>query len=162
MAIELPVALEHPGRLLARLARQVELALAGVDLTLPQYRVLILLCERKEAASVLAEKLAVSRPSVTGVVDGLVARGLVRRQHDPEDRRRVGVVLTRHGRLLLASADRDVQRRLHEIASYTPAGTEAAFAGLTPWLDALEGHRDARRAAAAGLAAETAAAGAAR
>ena len=68
------------GRVVARLARQVELALATVDLTLPQYRVLILLGEGKEAASALADKLAVSRPSVTGVVDGLVARGLVQRE----------------------------------------------------------------------------------
>ena len=30
----------------------------------------------------LADKLAVSRPSVTGVVDGLVARGLVQRDPD--------------------------------------------------------------------------------
>ena len=66
------------GRAVARLARQVEIALAAVDLTLPQYRVLGTLDGGPEASSVLAEKLVVSRPSVTGVVDGLVARGLAR------------------------------------------------------------------------------------
>jgi long-chain acyl-CoA synthetase len=143
MSIEPP---EHPGRVVARLARQVELAVATVDLTLPQYRVLILLGEGKEAASALAEKLAVSRPSVTGVVDGLVARGLVKRDHDSDDRRRVGHALTLPGRRLLESADSQVERRLSEIAAHRPDGAAAAFAGLGPWREALDAYRTARRA----------------
>ena len=82
----------HPGRTIARLARQVELAVSSLDLTLSQYRVLGILGDGQEAASALAEKLAVSRPSVTGVVDGLVARGLVSRgpawERSEADRRR--------------------------------------------------------------------------
>src|SRR5579864_1778095 len=99
MDTELPT---HPGRVIARLARQVELAAADLDLSLSQYRALSLLGEGKEAASALAEKLAVSRPSVTGVIDGLVARGLVTRDHVDGDRRRVGLDLTPEGRRLLA------------------------------------------------------------
>src|SRR3954464_14966284 len=34
-------------------------------------------------------------PTVTAVVDGLVARGLVERQSDPEDRRRLTLLLPR-------------------------------------------------------------------
>jgi long-chain acyl-CoA synthetase len=139
---------EHPGRVLARLARQVELAVATTELTLPQYRVLILLGERKEAASALAEKLAVSRPSVTGVVDGLVARGLVQRDHDPDDRRRVGHALTQSGRTLLQRADAEVERRLNEIAAHSPGAAAAAFAGLGSWREALDAYRAARRASA--------------
>ena len=52
----------------------------------------------------LADKLAVSRPSVTGVVDGLVARGLVPRNPDAADRRRIGVDLTGDGRRLLRAS----------------------------------------------------------
>ena len=44
MADELP---EQPGRVVARLARQVELAVATVDLTLSQYRVLGILGDGK-------------------------------------------------------------------------------------------------------------------
>jgi long-chain acyl-CoA synthetase len=106
----------HPGHTLARLARQVELAVATVELTLSQYRVLATLGEGCEAASRLAEKLAVSRPSITGVVDGLVARGLVRRDHLEGDRRRVDVGLTDAGRLLLAAADAAVEQRNERIA----------------------------------------------
>jgi long-chain acyl-CoA synthetase len=138
---------QHPGRVIARLARQLELALATVDLTLPQYRVLILLAEGNEAASALAEKLAVSRPSVTGVVDGLVARGLVQRIAVPDDRRRVDHDLTDLGRTLIEVAEAEVQRRLHEIAAHRPERAASAFAGLEPWGEALDDYRAARRAA---------------
>lgn len=134
--------------MVARLARHVEVALATVDLTLPQYRVLIHLGEGREAASGLADKLAVSRPSVTGVVDGLVARGLVRREHDAADRRRVGHELTDAGRQLLACADVEVQRRMEEIAAYAPAGDP--LAALAEWRPALSAHRAACHAAHAG------------
>lgn len=120
MATELPdppkaCAPAHPGHTIARIARQVELAVAAVDLTLPQYRLLAILGDGCEAASKLAEKLAVSRPSVTGVVDGLVARGLVRRDHTPDDRRRIDVGLTDAGRLVLAAADAAVEQRMERI-----------------------------------------------
>ena len=140
---------DHPGRVVARLARQVELALATVDLTLPQYRVVVLLGEGLQAASALAEKLAVSRPSVTGVVDGLVARGLVERHHDRDDRRRVGHELTAEGRRLLEAADAEIERRLGEVATYGPASVAAAFEGLRPWRESLDAYRSARRAARA-------------
>jgi DNA-binding MarR family transcriptional regulator len=137
-----------PGRVVARLARQVELALTAVDLTLSQYRVLGILGGGPEASSVLAEKLAVSRPSVTGVVDGLVARGLARRDHDAADRRRIGIGLTGDGQRLLAHADIEVERRLQEIAAHLD-DVGPAFAGLGPWLEALDAHRSARRSARA-------------
>src|SRR3954466_9856193 len=92
-------------RAVARLAKQVEVALTPLDLSLPQYRVLALLGEGSTASSVLARRLAVSPPSVTAVVDGLVGRGLVEREADPEDRRRLTLLLTRDGSKLLAAAD---------------------------------------------------------
>ena len=151
MAAELPV---HPGRVVARLARQVELAAATVELTLSQYRVLGILDDGREAASVLADKLAVSRPSVTGVIDGLVARGLVRRDPDATDRRRIDLGLTDDGRRVLAQADAEVERRLTEIADHAETGTDDPFAGLGPWRAALDAYRAARhagrRAASAG------------
>ncbi len=97
------------------MARQVELAVTTVNLTLAQYRVMAILADGREAASVLADKLAVSRPSITGVVDGLVARGLVRREHTDDDRRRVDVGLTDAGHELLAAADDAVEQRLDRI-----------------------------------------------
>lgn len=122
--------------MVARLARQVELAVATVDLTLSQYRVLGILDDGREAASVLADKLAVSRASVTGVVDGLVARRLVTRNPDAADRRRIGVDLTGEGRRLLRIADEEVERRLAFIATHGDAGD--AYRGLDAWNGALQ------------------------
>jgi long-chain acyl-CoA synthetase len=127
-------------RAVARLAKQVEVALTPLDLSLPQYRVLALLGEGSTASSVLARRLAVSPPSVTAVVDGLVGRGLVERQADPEDRRRLTLLLTRDGTRLLAVADTAAETRLDEIAAYldhTPSG-------LDGWNLALDRNREAR------------------
>lgn len=146
MATELPA---HPGRVIARLARQVELAAATVDLTLSQYRALSLLAEGKEAASALADKLAVSRPSVTGVVDGLVVRGLVERHHDDGDRRRIGLDLTAEGASVLAAADDEIKRRLEDVASHGP---QPGFESLQPWREALDAYRAAKHSAKVGAA----------
>ena len=70
-------------RAAARLGKVVEKAVGEVDLTLPQYRMLAFLAEGTSAASVLAGNLAVSKPSLTALADGLVARGLVERRPPP-------------------------------------------------------------------------------
>jgi DNA-binding MarR family transcriptional regulator len=47
--------------------------------------------------SALAGRIGVSRPTVTGLIDGLSRQGYVVRQPDPEDRRRIGIRLTGEG-----------------------------------------------------------------
>jgi len=140
----------QPGRVAARLARQVDVGLAQVDLSLPQYRILMFLAEGAVAASALADNLAVSRPSVTAVVDGLVSRGLVERRHDEGDRRRVGHTLTDEGRKILEQADTAVDARLGEIARFLNDEQEAAVAyeGLSRWRAALDGFRASRKSEA--------------
>ena len=113
------------------LARQVECVLADHDLTLAQYRLLALLDERPEMASVLAEKLTVSRPSVTTVVDGLASRGLVERSHDTDDRRRVNHVLTPAGRAALRAAEDAVEAGLQGVLDeLDTSGAQDIAAGL--------------------------------
>jgi long-chain acyl-CoA synthetase len=135
------------GRVIARLARQVEIALSGSDLSVSQYRLLMLLSKGSTAQSALASGLTVSRPTVTAVVDGLVRRELVQRTHEEVgDRRRVVHVLTECGKRLLAEADAAVQSRLAEIAGHleSPSLVEEALAGLRLWESALDAHRSAR------------------
>jgi long-chain acyl-CoA synthetase len=134
------------GRVAARLARQVEVGLGQVDLSLPQYRILMFLGDGATVASKLADHLAVSRPTVTAVVDGLVARGLVERSHLHDDRRRVGHALTPAGHQLLAIADQRVDNRLQEIVGHLGDETQAADAmhGLDCWRRALDSYRAAR------------------
>src|ERR1017187_3692994 len=121
------------GRTAAWLAKQVEISLGSVDLSLPQYRVLGLLDESPAFSSALAERLAVRPPSVTAIVDGLVARGLVERRPVESDRR--------------PAADAPVAARLRDIAGCLdePADAERAFDGLTAWRQALLAYRSARR-----------------
>jgi long-chain acyl-CoA synthetase len=129
-------------RAVARLAKQVEVAIGPLDLSLPQYRVLALLADGSTASSVLARRLAVSPPTITAVVDGLVARGLVERRADPEDRRRLTLLLTRDGKRVLAAADAAAEARLDEIAGFLDEPPEALAAGLDGWNRALDRNRE--------------------
>lgn len=142
------------GRAAARLARQVEVGLAAVGLSLSQYRVLAFLGEGCAGASFLASKLAVSKPSLTAVVDGLVARGLIEREHEKADRRRVSHILTGAGRDLLVAADASIEARLSAITGHLPPPAASdALDGLLLWNDALDLWREARVAAASGVGA---------
>jgi DNA-binding MarR family transcriptional regulator len=141
-------AARSPGRAVARLAKQVEHGLGELEVSLPQYRVMTLLAEGSTASSSLADRLAVSPPSVTSVVDGLVARGLVERHPDPGDRRRLNLELTPAGQALLVQADASVGARLDLIvARLDRARAEQALEALTYWHEALDAYREERRRA---------------
>ena len=124
----------------ARLARQVEVALAPLDLTPAQYRMLVQLVRGRDVSSRLAEKLAVSAPSVTAVVEGLVLRGAVERAHSVEDRRLIALALTELGRTLLASAEEALQDKLGSIAGelVDEASVASALDALKLWGEALD------------------------
>ena len=132
------------GRVAAWLSKRVEVALGTVDLTVPQFRVLGILAEGSSAASGLADRLAVRRPAITALVDGLVARGLVDRRQEDSDRRRVELRLTKDGERILAAADRAVDEYLESIAGHLPAKDEAmALRSLELWGRAMVAHREA-------------------
>lgn len=132
----------------ARLARHLEVALAAMDLSTAQYRMLVQLAEGAEASTSLAKKLAVSAPSVTAVVDGLVQRNAIARTHSEEDRRRVSLALTPQGRELLERADVAVGERLVSIAAELedPLLEQQALSSLGLWSEALDRHRAHRLA----------------
>ena len=111
------------GRTAAWLAKQVEIGLGTVDLSLPQYRILGLLDESSAASSHLAERLAVRPPTVTSVADGLVAKGLVERCAVAGDRRRVDHVLTAEGHRVLAEAIGSAVRASLDAAANAAANT---------------------------------------
>ena len=70
-----------------------------LDLTMAQLKILFLLLVADTAnMGTLARTMGVAVPSVTGVVDRLIERGLVTRRENPEDRREVLVELTGSGR----------------------------------------------------------------
>ncbi|HEY5384711.1 MAG TPA: MarR family transcriptional regulator [Acidimicrobiales bacterium] len=133
-----PPVLGTYGRVAAWLSKRVEVALAQVELTLPQYRVLGILAEGSAAASGLADRLAVRRPSITALIDGLVARGLVDRRQEDTDRRRVELRLTPEGVSTLARADVAVDEYLIAIAGHLPDKEETmALHSLELWARAM-------------------------
>lgn len=87
-------------------------------LTPAAYRLLAYLSSDAVAAAVLAEKLAVSRPTVTATTDWLEARGLVVRIADTTDRRRIAIEMTDAGREALDDADALIGVRLAEVLAH--------------------------------------------
>ena len=133
------------GRTIARLAKLVEAAIAPLELSLPQYRLLALLVDGAAMSSTLAARLTVKPPTVTAVVDGLVARGLVTRQADPHDRRRLPLALTPEGTALLAQANASVGAALLDgLRLIGEPDAHAAVDGLDAWQKVLDARRDLR------------------
>jgi DNA-binding MarR family transcriptional regulator len=82
----------------------------SLDLSVPQFRVLAFV-DRNEGASLweVARHVGLTSPSTSRLVDNLIERDLMTRTDHPDDRRRVRLAVTTHGRTILqASADETV------------------------------------------------------
>jgi DNA-binding MarR family transcriptional regulator len=91
------------------------LAEAGEEVTLTQYRSLVVLASRgPQGLASLAEAVAVTPPTASRLVDRLLRKGLVHRRTDRHDRRQVRIGLTEVGRRLI---DVVTEHRRHEIAT---------------------------------------------
>ena len=133
-------------RTLAIVSRILERSLT--TMTLPQFRVLGLISRAPERANQLAQQAEVSRPSLTGVLDGLEARGWVRRREVRGDRRGVRLEVTAAGRKALAASHDAVQDRLADLLDHVPvARRDAALDGLAALGEAIEIDLEQRRAA---------------
>jgi|APFre7841882654_1041346.scaffolds.fasta_scaffold19687_1 MarR family transcriptional regulator for hemolysin len=73
-----------------------------LDLTVPQFRVLAFV-NRNKGSSLweVANHVGLTPPSMSRLVDGLIARGLMARKDDPDDRRRVQLTVTGRGQAIL-------------------------------------------------------------
>jgi DNA-binding MarR family transcriptional regulator len=90
------------------------LAAADHDVTLPQYRALVVLASRgPQRPTALAKALAVHPSTITRLCDRLVAKRLVHRTESATNRREVSIRLTPAGRRLV---DAVTERRRSEIA----------------------------------------------
>lgn len=107
----------------------------GLELTVTQLRLLLVLRESPGApAGVLAERLRVTPPTVTGLVDRLVRSGAVRREEDPRDRRLVRNVLTERGQEVLGEVEREGRTFLTQLFERLSA---EQLSGLVKSLEAL-------------------------
>ncbi len=90
-----------------------------VDITLPQYRVLVVLAmDGPQPVAALSKALDVYSSTITRLCDRLVAKGLIERTADSIDRREVTLSLTRRGRALV---ERVTRRRHDRIAAIIDA-----------------------------------------
>lgn len=111
------------------------LADLGEDVTLSQYRSLVVLASRgPQGVASLARLLAVTPPTATRLCDRLVRKGLVRRRSDRHDRRQVQISLTASGQRLV---DLVTQRRRHEIAALLRSMPKDAQEGVVAGLRVL-------------------------
>lgn len=135
-------------RALALAARKLERATG--DLTLAQFRVLALVAAGDERASLVAERLAVARPTITAVVDGLVERGCLIREAVAGDRRSLRLVVTDAGREALATAEQSMCDAI-DVVLADARDRDVVLAGLLDLDDAMTAYYTRRLAARARL-----------
>lgn len=128
--------LPRAARALTLAARALERAAAARDLTLAQFRVLALVDAGDERSTLLADRLAVAKPTITAVVDGLVERGFVAREAVVGDRRKIRVALTPAGVLALRAAEDEMGETLGRIFEHARE-RDALLAALLDLDDAL-------------------------
>lgn len=135
--------LSRAARALALAARSLERAAAARDLTLAQFRVLALIAAGDERSSLLAERLAVAKPTITAVVDGLVERRFVIREAVVGDRRSIRVSLTSEGMSALRAAEEEMGETLGRIFGFARE-RDALLVALLDLDDALALRMQAR------------------
>ncbi|HEY1281678.1 MAG TPA: MarR family transcriptional regulator [Acidimicrobiales bacterium] len=110
--------LVEAGRALATGARALERVLG--DMTLAQFRVLSVVASSPERASRIAERADMSRPSLSGLLDGLASRGWVARRVVAGDRRGVRLEVTPAGHTALRRAQAAVSEAMAAILADVP------------------------------------------
>jgi DNA-binding MarR family transcriptional regulator len=83
------------------------------QITSPQLMCLLAVVEKGEAtATDIANRIHLSPSTLVGVLDRLESKGLIKRDRDPEDRRRIWVKTTPEGRALAAKTPFPLQYSL--------------------------------------------------
>jgi DNA-binding MarR family transcriptional regulator len=96
-----------------------------------QLRVLALLSKRSRILKELAACQHVALPTMSRTISSLVARGLVERIEDPQDRRRVQLHVTDQGLAVLHELHSRAQELLaHKVSALTPEEQKYLRAGL--------------------------------
>lgn len=133
-------------RSLALIARRLERACA--PLSLAQYRVLAMVDAGDERTSHLADRLAVAKPTVSAVVDGLVERGHLVREPVAGDRRSIRLCVTDAGRAAVNDAEVAMARSFEHLFAAV-SDRDALLRGLAEmqdaWIARVGAHIEAAR-----------------
>jgi DNA-binding MarR family transcriptional regulator len=132
-------------RALARGSRVLE-RVSG-ELSMAHYRVLAAVSGGAERASLVAQRLALGKPTVSAAVDALHRRGLLTRTAAEGGDQRVAVLrLTEAGAALLATVETEMIARITGLLDRTPDGDRVVESLV--WLGAAIDEAAAERAAA--------------
>lgn len=132
---QLCFALYSAGLALTKVYRPI---LEALDLTYPQYLAMMALWERDDiTVNALGAQLRLDSGTLTPLLKRLEGRGLLQRRRDPEDERRVRVVLTEAGRALGAQAA-DIPLAIGKAAGMSRAEATQERARLVALRDRLE------------------------
>ncbi|MFI1920464.1 MarR family winged helix-turn-helix transcriptional regulator [Nocardia sp. NPDC020380] len=133
-ADEITDALLAASRLLVALSAR-SIALVDESLTIPQFRMLVILSTRGPSKVVaLSTALGVQPSTAARMIDRLVSAGLVNREPNPDSRRELIIELTTLGHRVV---DRVTSHRRREIASVVQQMPEADRTGLVRALTAF-------------------------
>jgi DNA-binding MarR family transcriptional regulator len=132
---ELVDAVLNASRVLVAIAAR-SLADVGEEVTLTQYRSLVVLASRgPQGVAALAEAVAVTSPTASRMCDRLVRKGLVTRRSGRHDRRQVRIALSPSGRRLVdavtARRRAEIEQLVASIPDYSRGGVVVALGHLT-------------------------------
>ena len=127
-------------RLLRRYATDTARLEHGLGVTSAQFTCLQVIAERDRVTQIeLAHWADVSPSTLVGHLDRLEGKGLVRRERDPEDRRRIHLHATDAGREAVRHAPVDMQQHVGRAVSHMQGPEQAALAAaLAHLVDLLD------------------------
>ena len=120
--------LARAARSIVCIARVFEQIGRGVGVSLPQYRLLLFLRHGPRRAGELAAQIAIKRPTLTALVDGLEKEERLRRVADEKDGRGVRIELTEAGHAALAKVEGELATLVDRLCSL--GNREALLEGL--------------------------------
>lgn len=115
------------GRAVRQLHRGTADALSPLGLSRAQARLVRLLAEGPLRMATIADRLSVVPRTVTDLVDGVEAAGLVARRQDPDDRRSTLVALTPVGSRLIERLDVARRQSAEEVFGRVPPDDRAVL-----------------------------------
>lgn len=102
-------------RSLARLGRIVEQTGQHAGVSLAQYRLLLFVAREPQRAGELATRAAVSKPTLTNLVNTLEREGLITKERLADDRRGIRLEVTEAGSAALAAAEHILIGRIGQL-----------------------------------------------
>lgn len=103
-----------------------------------RFLILVVMNRQPESAttpSILAQKIGVTKATMTGLLDGLEKDGFIQRHEHPKDRRKQQILLTDEGKNILKSLLPDYWSRIAKLMSALTEGEEKGLIHLLKKVD---------------------------